>query len=288
MTPEIIPPEVPKEIRTLVESANNSALTISRFQIATADDYKAADLLLRDLKIQKKVVKEKLADLLEEPKKSIEKWNAFFKPYLEGIDSAIKDCDTTMTGWRHTQEQLRLEEERRQNEIIERKRQAELAEAAAVRAKAEADAAELRRKADEATAAGNAAQAARYEQRAESKVEAAETRATVATMAAESLPAARVASAVPKIAGSFGRKTWKARERGSTVDHPTAGRKFTSLEVLILAVADAIAMGAPWPDASLLKVDQTQMNKAAGMLKESFNVAGFESYTEESTVSRAR
>lgn len=281
-------PEIPSEIQTIVQAADSSALTVSQFQIVTVEDYQSADLLLRDLKAQEKIVKDKMDFLKAPSKEAIARLDELFKPVLNRIIESKRACDATMTGWRHTQEQLRLEEERRQNEIIEAKRQKELADAAAVRARAEAEADKLRRKADEAAAAGNAAQAARYEQRAESEVEAAETKATVATMTAESLPAARVASSVPKIQGSFGRKTWKARERGSTVDHPTAGRKFTSLEVLILAVADAIAMGAPWPDASLLKVDQTQMNKAAGMLRESFNVAGFESYTEESTVSRSR
>lgn len=279
---------IPAEVQTLVEHAQSAALTISRFQIVNAEDYRAADLLLRDLKAQEKVVKEKMDFLKAPSKEAIQRLDDFFRPVLARIVESKKVCDATMTGWRHAQEALRKEEERRQNEIIEKKRQQDLAEAAAIRAKADADAAELRRKAEEAAQAGNAAQAARYEQRATSKVELAETKATVSEMAAESLPAAQVASAVPKIAGSFGRKTWKARERASTVDHPSAGRKFSSLEVLILAVADAIAMGAPWPDASLLKPDMTQLNKAAGMLKESFNVSGFESYTEESTVSRGR
>jgi hypothetical protein len=285
-----MPEGIPQDVQTLVQTANTSALTVSQFQIVTAEDYQSADLLLRDLKEQEKTVKEKLDFLKAPSKEAIQRLDDFFKPVLQRIKDSKVACDQTMTAWRHTQEQLRKEEERRQNEIIEAKRQKELAEAAAIRAKADADAAELRRKAEEAAAAGNAAQAARYEQRAESKVEAAESRATVATMTAESLPPARVASSVPKIAGSYGRsKGWGARPRECTVDHPNGKRKLTSLEVLILAVAEAIAMGHEWPETKFLTVDQKALDSRADDLKEDFNIPGYESYWKgETTVSRKR
>lgn len=288
MPKQQIPAEVTPEVSALVEQAQSSALQVREFSIATAADYEAADTALRTLKERKKTVKEKW-DYLAEPHKEAEKrLRDFFKPVIDETDSAIRACDQTMTGYRRLQAQIAADEQRRQQEELDKIRRKAEEEAAAARAAAEAKERELHRKADEAREAGKAAQAAKYEQRAVSVAEAGESKAAALQTAAESMPAARVEAQVPKIAGSFGRKTWKARERQSTVDHPNGQRKLTSVEVLILAAGEDIVMGGQQNLALLLNADMPGMNKRATSLQTHFNIPGYEAYSEESTVSRRK
>lgn len=279
---------IPQDVQNLVQSATNSAALVSQFQITTPVQYEAADTALRELKEQERAVKDKLDFLKAPAKEQIKRLDEFFKPVLTRISEAKQDCDRSMTGYRNLQRQLAEEEQRRQREIAEKERARLEAQAAAERAEAERKAREKEEKARALEAAGKAGQAAKARTQAQAIVEAAESKASVHEQMAAAVPAPSVEANIPKIAGSFGRKTWKARPRQSTVDHPNGQRKLTSLEVLILAVADGIAMNSPWPPVNLLKADDSNLNKQAVALKESFNVPGYESYAEESTVSRRR
>lgn len=284
--------KIPSDVQALVGQAQSSADIAERFHVTNLAEYAQGDQNLRQLKEIKKQLDEKRKWLNEPAQEGIRRVNDFFRDPIERLDAACKIQDANLVQFRAEQKRKAAEEERRQREIVAREQARLEAEAAKARAEADAKAADLRRRAEEAAVAGKAGQAAKLQSQADAKIESGYNTAAALQTTAESIPAPQVEASIPKIAGSHGRKSYKAREKKNTgIPHPVRWSEnvcLTPLEALVCAVAKGIQDGTNYPPVSTLQANETVLNQFATSLKEHFSFPGYELDTRESTVSRGR
>jgi hypothetical protein len=289
--------QIPSEVTTLIQSA--PAYLERTREIVSADDYLVANDELAAIKTTEKQLKEKYDYLLEPSKKAYNETKArldeTFKPGFEGLAAAKKAWDAAIVGYRREQQRLADEENRRRQEQVAKEQRRLREEAAAEQAKAEKRATELRAKAAEAEAAGKAAQAARAREQAEARERDAASRVSVLEQTAATMAATTVEANVPKSDSGHGRKTYSGRlaldaeltaaeqQYVAVLGNPIIGGG--AFEVLVVAIAQGITSGTGYPSISLLKLDQTALNKQASALKDHFRIPGCRLEVKETTVS---
>lgn len=195
-------------VKTIV---TDIAVLESRAQqpVTTQDEYEACAATLIAIKaMAKKAEDERMAQTrpLDETKRRI---IAFFNGPLTRLATAESAAKQRLATYQHEQERLRREEQRKADEQARAQRAEAERQAAAERAKAEEQARILREKAQDAERAGRAAEAAKLQARADTKVAAAETKAAVLDDVARMTVPAVAAQAAPKVKGISMRKEWR-------------------------------------------------------------------------------
>lgn len=302
-TPRAVEGELlkPAEVVAAERVADASLKGANAMVIDSREGYEAAGEELQTLRDRYREIEKKRVHLKEPFLEGGRRIDAFFKVPLDRLQEAAEAVKGRMLTFQRAEEE-RVRKEREEAERIERERQAELRrqqeeverqqrEAQEERerlAKVERERqAELERKLEEerqaAQAAGDAEAAAAAEQRAAEERQRLEAQAAEEQRAAEErqrqadreaqelqdkldleavTPAAPVVVSQARASGTAVRKTWKA----TGVDK----------RELVLGVAKAITDGSDRAEELLayLLVDESALNKVAGLLKASARVPG--------------
>lgn len=240
-------------------------LSIARAMVIDSDEMATEAMAeMKVIRTSAKQLKEMQTSLTAPAQQIIDNARAIFTPNIKAAEEAERIIKASLTSW-EGEKQRRIAEARRkaEEEAAAARRKAD-EEAAAARAKAEAEAEELRAKAEAARAAGNAAQAAKLETRAEAKVEAADEKAAQLQIAAAA--ATPVVIEERKTEGFHTREKWVAEVK--------------DFGAFLRAIADR-------PEYhSLVKEDQSALNKLASALKRAMKLDGVEVRCEAIAVAR--
>jgi hypothetical protein len=251
-TPSQIPPEIEKlagQSGALVDGATGYA------RITSVAEKQAAAAHLKQIKdLEKRLTEERLTITrpMDAAKNAVMN---FFKKPLDRLAAARLSCDSAIQSFDREQERLRQEEVRRRERVAAEERARLEAEARAKEEAANQKAAEERRKAEELRTQGKAAQAARLESKAESRVETAANEAESIRAVASTVEATEVEDTT-KVEGLTTRWNYD----GEVVD--------------MLALAKAIvASNGVFPPITLLVADKKLMKAQAVALKDKFEGA---------------
>lgn len=243
--------EVTKGVTTLEKLAENYAIT-------TAEQYTAGAADLQRVKGMQKKLEETRTSITKPMNEALDRVNAFFRKPADTLKAIELKIKGALRVFSDEQEARAREEQRKADEraAAERKRAEEAA--AAERRKAEEAAAELRRKAEAEAAAGNAAEAAKLQQRADTKLEKAETKAATLESQAQTVVAPIIRRDPPKVTGINYREAWKFE----VTDVSLVPREY-------------------------LMVDETKIRKIVQAMKGDTKIAGVRVYSEKQIASGA-
>ncbi|MHB8815455.1 MAG: hypothetical protein ACYDAE_19600 [Steroidobacteraceae bacterium] len=174
-----------------------------------------------------------------------------FRPESERVTNAVAAIKRAMRVWDDEQERLRLEEQRRREEIARRERERLEREAAEARRKADEKAAAERQAAEAARIAGDLEAAAKHERKADQVEQRAETKVETLTELASTVVAPVVQAEIPKVGGMSGRVVWKFE----VLDPNLVPREF-------------------------LTVDEAKIRRYVGAMKGDSKIAGVRVYSE--------
>lgn len=285
--------EIPSEVRTLI-SQTDSHLARVRRDIRDADDFLLANEELAAIKNKERLLKGKMAWLLEPAKTAYERQRAqlaeLFGPALDNLAAAKQGWDLAIVGWRAQQKQLAEEETRRREEAVEKERQRLREAAAAEAAKAAKRTEELRLKAEQMAASNKTAAAARTLEQADAREREAELRVNTLLHAADTMAAAPVKISIPKSSTGFSRKSWSATlaEKHEWTETEAAFGVNSAFEGLVVAIANGILQKTYYPSIALLTLNQSALNDQARALQEHFRLPFCRSAAKETTVSRTK
>ena len=195
----------------LILSAQNTLALAEAFTIDSPEIYQIAGSELQQIKGNMKALDErrkKITVPLDEAKKSI---MDLFRAPMDLLTKAETVIKSAILTYDQGQERLRKAEEDRLRELADKERKRLRDEAEKRAREASEKAALLKKQAEAATAAGNAAEAAKLNKRSETVIENAEAKASGLLDQADTLPVPIVTREEVKVAGISKTKLWKAR-----------------------------------------------------------------------------
>jgi len=197
-----------KDIIAIQSEAGKAKTLAEAYEIDGPETYEMAGKDLQQIKARLKAVDEQRKSItrpLDEAKKAI--MALFDAPtrFLQGAEGLLKQ---KMLAFSEEQERKQRELRAKLEEEARKERERLAAEAAAARAKAEEEARKLREQAEAAKAAGDAAKAAKLESRAESRMEAADEKASTLEHQAAVTVAPAVQIQQAEVKGVSTREEW--------------------------------------------------------------------------------